>query len=97
MTMALNRELTAAPVGPARADVLKRLAQVHREKHELEQARKLLEEALEIRPDDPSLYRAMADLFEHQGDLEQVAKVLRRQLKASKEKVEKLNLLRRSR
>jgi len=95
VTQALNRELGMAPVGPARADVLKRLAQVHKEKHELDQARRLLDEALEIRPDDPSLYRALADLHEHEGDQEGVTRVLRRQLKASKEKVEKLNLLRR--
>jgi tetratricopeptide (TPR) repeat protein len=95
VTQALNRELGQAPIGPARADVLKRLAQVHKEKHELDQAKRLLDEALEIRPDDPSLYRALADLHEHQGDIEGVARVLRRQLKASKEKVEKLNLLRR--
>jgi tetratricopeptide (TPR) repeat protein len=95
VTQALNRELGQAPVGPARADVLKRLAQVHKEKHELDQARQLLEEALEIRPDDPSLYRALADLYEHQGDQVGVTRVLTRQLKASKEKVEKLNLLRR--
>lgn len=95
VTAALERELAAAPVGPARADVLKRLAQVHRERRDLEQARALLEEALELRPDDPALYRALADMYEHAGDVDQVAKTIKRQLKVSREKVEKLNLLRR--
>jgi tetratricopeptide (TPR) repeat protein len=95
VTVAINRELQAAPVGPARADALKRLAQVHREKHELDKAHQLLDEALEIRADDPSLYRALADLYEHEGNLDGVAKTLRRQLSASKEKVDRLNLLRR--
>jgi tetratricopeptide (TPR) repeat protein len=91
----LDRELAAAAVGPARADALKRKAQVFRERHELKQAKALLEEALEIKPDDQTLYRALSDLHEHHGDLEGVTRVMKRQLKHSKEKVEKLNLLRR--
>jgi tetratricopeptide (TPR) repeat protein len=90
----LERELAGAH-GTARADVLKRLAQVERERYGLERAQLLLDEALDLRPDDGTLYRALADIHEARGDAEAVAKTLRRQLKAAKEKVERLNLLRR--
>ncbi|HZS37808.1 MAG TPA: tetratricopeptide repeat protein [Polyangia bacterium] len=95
LTAALERELAGADSAATRADTLKRLAQVHRERHELAKAAELLDEAIELRPDDPALYRALADLHDHQGHVEEVAKTIRRQLKIAKEKVERLNLLRR--
>ena len=95
VTASLERELAAAPVGPARADALKRLAQVARERHDFARAAQLLEEALAIRPDEPLLHRALVDLHEASGQPDKVAVALRKQLKVSKEKVERLNLLRR--
>jgi tetratricopeptide (TPR) repeat protein len=92
---AIEREMAGAATPAARADALKRLAQVYRERHDLERAAQLLEEAIELRNDDGTLYRALADLHEHEGRIDLVAKTLRRQLRVAKEKVERLNLLRR--
>jgi tetratricopeptide (TPR) repeat protein len=95
MTTLLDRELEQARGGNERAEVLKRLAQVHRERHDFERARTLYREALELKPDDAAIYRSLAELSEREGRLDQVAEILRKQLRASREKVEKLNLLRR--
>ena len=94
MTASLERELEAARDKDTRAEVLKRLGQVHRERHDLERARQLWHEALELKPQDGSIYRSLAELSEREGNQVEVAETLRKQLKAAKEKVEKLNLLR---
>ncbi|HXU71921.1 MAG TPA: tetratricopeptide repeat protein, partial [Polyangia bacterium] len=94
MTASLERELEAARDRDTRAEVLKRLGQVHRERHDLERARQLWHDALELKPQDASIYRSLAELSEREGNQVEVAETLRKQLKAAKEKVEKLNLLR---
>jgi golgin subfamily B member 1 len=94
MTAALEKELDAAR-GDEKAEVMKRLGQVHRERHELAKAWELWQDALELKPHDPSIYRSLAELAEREGKQDVVAETLRKQLKAAKEKVEKLNLLRR--
>ena len=95
MTASLERELEGARDKDQRAEVLKRLGQVHRERHDLEKARSLWQDALELKPQDASIYRSLAELSEREGRQDQVAETLRKQLRAAKEKVEKLNLLRR--
>jgi tetratricopeptide (TPR) repeat protein len=95
VTTALERELAGATAPETRADVLRRLAQVCRERHQIDRARTLYESALALRPEDPAAYRALAELGEREGRLDLVAQTLRRQLEFAKEKVERLNLLRR--
>jgi tetratricopeptide (TPR) repeat protein len=95
MTAALEKELEGTRDKDARAEVLKRLGQVHRERHDLERARELWRDALELKPQDASIYRSLAELSEREGKQADVADTLRKQLRAAKEKVEKLNLLRR--
>ncbi|MCU1282761.1 MAG: Tetratricopeptide 2 repeat protein, partial [bacterium] len=94
MTASLERELEASRDKDTRAEVLKRLGQVHRERHDLPRARQLWNDALELKPQDASIYRSLAELSEREGNQAQVAETLRKQLRAAKEKVEKLNLLR---
>ncbi|HEX6838147.1 MAG TPA: tetratricopeptide repeat protein, partial [Polyangia bacterium] len=94
MTASLERELEAARDRDTRAEVLKRLGQVHRERHDLPKARALWHDALELKPQDASIYRSLAELSEREGNQAEVAETLRKQLRAAKEKVEKLNLLR---
>lgn len=94
MTASLERELEAARDKDARAEVLKRLGQVSRERHDLARARALWHDALELKPHDASIYRSLAELSEREGNQAEVAETLRKQLRAAKEKVEKLNLLR---
>ncbi|HEX9101777.1 MAG TPA: hypothetical protein VF997_06215, partial [Polyangia bacterium] len=57
-------------------------------------ARQLWHDALELKPQDASIYRSLAELSEREGNQAEVAETLRKQLRAAKEKVEKLNLLR---
>ena len=94
MTASLERELDAARDKDTRAEVLKRLGQVHRERHDLPRARELWHDALALKPQDASIYRSLAELAEREGNQTEVAETLRKQLRAAKEKVEKLNLLR---
>ena len=94
MTASLERELETARDRDTRAEVLKRLGQVHRERHDLQRARALWHDALELKPQDASIYRSLAELSEREGNQAEVAETLRKQLRAAKEKVEKLNLLR---
>ena len=47
-----------------------------------------------MQPDDPAIYRALADLSSARAKVE-VAETIKRQLRVAKEKVERLNLLRR--
>jgi tetratricopeptide (TPR) repeat protein len=94
MTAALEKELAAAR-GDNKAEVLKRLGQVYRERHDLAKAWELWQDALDIKPNDAAIYRSLAELAEREGKQDVVAETLRRQLKAAREKVEKLNLLRR--
>jgi len=94
MTASLERELESARDRDTKAEVLKRLGQVYRERHDLQKARQLWHEALELKPNDAAIYRSLAELAEREGNQVEVAETLRKQLRAAKEKVEKLNLLR---
>ncbi len=95
LVASLERELELASSPELRAEVLRRLGQIHRERHELEKARTLFTQALELRPSDPSLYRTLGEIAELEGRFDELAQLLRRQYRAAKERVEKLNLLRR--
>jgi tetratricopeptide (TPR) repeat protein len=92
---ALEKELQGAQAAEQKADLLRRLAQVYRDRHQIDKARQLFEEAARLKPEDPAAVRALADLAEREGDFPSLAAAIRRQLGVSKEKVERLNLLRR--
>jgi tetratricopeptide (TPR) repeat protein len=92
---ALEKDLAAANAPDARAELLRRLAQVYRDRHQIDRARQLFEEAARLKPEDPASFRALADLAEREGDHAALAATIRKQLGVSKEKVERLNLLRR--
>jgi tetratricopeptide (TPR) repeat protein len=91
----LEKEAREAGTPNARAEVLKRMAQVYREKQvDPRRAIQLYEQALEVTPQDAVALRALSDLYERENDWEGHAKSLRRLLDLSGTKIERLNLLR---
>ncbi len=97
MTASLEKELEAARGDDKRRGGRSASAQVHRERHELgRSARELWQDALEIKPQDPRRSIARWPSWPSaKASRTLVAETLRKQLKAAREKVEKLNLLRR--
>jgi Tfp pilus assembly protein PilF len=91
---ALDRELAAAAPGAARADVLRRLAQLSRDRADLDGADRLLGQALREKNDDAALHRARADVLDAAGRVEDLRDALRAHLSVAHERVERLNLLR---
>ena len=91
----LERELEATNAPSERAEVLRKLSQLDRDRHQFAKAKERLEQALGLRPDEPLYHRALADIEEREDHPEKLAYVLRRQLGATADRVEKLNLLRR--
>ena len=91
----LEKEAREAGTPQARAEVLKRMAQVYREKQvDPRRAIQLYEQALEVTPQDAVALRALSDLYERENDWEGHARSLRRLLDFSATKIERLNLLR---
>lgn len=92
----LLRELEKAAPGAARADVLRRLGQLDRDRHQLDDAAARIEAALGERSDDPQLLRTQADLFEARGRFaEAQASLAVLAALPSLERAERLNVLRR--
>ncbi len=84
----LEKEATAATGPRERAEALKRIAQVFRERQvDPRRAIALYESALELEPGDPPTLKALADLYEREGDDAGVCRTLRRQLDADAERV----------
>jgi len=64
--------LLCAPTASGDADVrdpeaLRKAARIHRERGDLEEAKEALREAIELAPDDPTLYQELADVFQAEG------------------------------
>lgn len=77
----LDGEAQAAQSSGERADTLRRIAQTYRERQvEPRRAIALYEEVLELRPDDDGALKALAELYEREGDDNGLARTLRRQL-----------------
>ncbi len=77
----LDGEAQAAQSSGERADTLRRIAQTYRERQvEPRRAIALYEEVIELRPDDDGALKALAELYEREGDDAGLARTLRRQL-----------------
>ena len=77
----LDGEAQAAQTGAARADTLRRIANTYRERQvEPRRAIALYEEVLTLRPDDEAALKALAEMYEREGDDAGLARTLRRQL-----------------
>ncbi|HTM19380.1 MAG TPA: hypothetical protein VL172_02695, partial [Kofleriaceae bacterium] len=77
----LEQEAQAAPSPRDRAEALRRIAQVYRERQvNPRRAISLYEEVIQLLPDDGPALKAVADLYEREGDEAGLAHTLRRQL-----------------
>lgn len=77
----LEQEAAQAQSPAERAEALRRIAQVYRERHvHPRQAIALFEEVLQTFPGDESALKALAELYEREGDDAGLARTLRRQL-----------------
>lgn len=102
----LHKEAAAAGDARGKAEAVKRMAGVFRERQvDPLRAIQLYEEALELAPGDTAALKALAELYERQGDDKGVLRTLRRQLEATAVKpaqltgparIERLGLLRRT-
>jgi tetratricopeptide (TPR) repeat protein len=102
----LEREAAAAGDARDRAEVKKRMAGVFRERQvDPLRAIALYEEALALAPGDAAALKALAELYERQGDDKGLLRTLRRQLEpgaagggklAPSARIERLGLLRRA-
>jgi hypothetical protein len=96
LTAVLEKEITGAPEGKARAEAERRLAQVLKDRGgDLPRAIALYESALRFAPADQAILRALVDLYERIGDAAGVARALEGRLKAGVPAAEKRELLRR--
>jgi len=77
----LEQEAAAAEGPQQRAEALRRMAQVYRERQvNPRRAIELYEEVLTVFPDDAASIKALAELYEREGDDEGLASSMRRQL-----------------
>ena len=77
----LDGEARAAQSSGERAETLRRIAQTYRERQvEPRRAIALYEEVVELRPEDDGALKALAELYEREGDDTGLARTLRRQL-----------------
>ena len=84
----LEKEAESAPGPRERAEALKRIAHVFRERQvDPRRAIALYEEGLQLVPDDPSALKALAELYEREGDDAGVARTLRRQVETEATRV----------
>jgi golgin subfamily B member 1 len=92
----LEREAAAQTDPSARIDVLRRVAQLHREK--LGNAKRAIEiyrEVLRADPLDAVSMRALVEIYEREGDWKGLAAALREQIGLTTAKQERVSLLRR--
>jgi tetratricopeptide (TPR) repeat protein len=92
----LEREAGAQADPAQRIDVLRRVAQLHREK--LGNARRAIEiyrEVLRADPHDAVSMRALVEIYEREGDFKGLAAALREQIGLTTSKQERVGLLRR--
>lgn len=84
----LEQEAASAPGPRERADALRRMAQVYRERQvSPRRAIQLYEEVLQTFPGDEASLKALAELYEREGDDAGLARTLRRQLDIEANKV----------
>jgi tetratricopeptide (TPR) repeat protein len=92
----LEREAVAQTEPAARMDILRRVAQLHREK--LGNAKRAIEvykEILRADPHDAVSMRALVEIHEREGDFAGLAHALREQIELTTAKQERVGLLRR--
>ncbi len=92
----LEREAGAATDTPQRIDVLRRIAQIQREKLAAPaRALEIYKQILDMSPRDAVALRAMVEIYEHEGDFVGLAATLRDQVDVAGTKQERVSLLRR--
>jgi golgin subfamily B member 1 len=92
----LEREAAAQTDPTARMDILRRVAQLHREK--LGNAKRAIDvyrEILRADPHDAVSMRALVEIYEREGDFAGLANALREQIELTSSKQERVGLLRR--
>ncbi|HTB58957.1 MAG TPA: tetratricopeptide repeat protein, partial [Polyangia bacterium] len=92
----LEREAAAQSDPNARMDILRRVAQLHREK--LGNAKRAIDvyrEILRADPHDAVSMRALVEIYEREGDFAGLANALREQIELTSSKQERVGLLRR--
>jgi len=92
----LEREAAAQSEPSARMDILRRVAQLHREK--LGNAKRAIDvyrEILRADPHDAVSMRALVEIYEREGDFAGLANALREQIELTTSKQERVGLLRR--
>ncbi|MBT8493618.1 MAG: tetratricopeptide repeat protein [Deltaproteobacteria bacterium] len=86
----LEQEAEQAQNPTERADALRRIAQTYRERHiNPRRAIALYEEVLEMFPDDDAALKAVAELYDREGDEAGLAHTLRRQLELDARKLDR--------
>ncbi|MDB4980617.1 MAG: Tetratricopeptide 2 repeat protein, partial [Myxococcales bacterium] len=96
MAALLEREAALNTDVAQRNEVLRRVAQIHREKlGNAPRAIEVYKEVLRTDPRDAVATRALVDVYEHAGDYAGLAQALREQVDAAATKQERVTLLRR--
>lgn len=96
MAALLEREAAQQQDPTQRLDILRRVAQIHREK--LANAKRAVEvykEVLRVDPQDAVATRAIVDIYEHESDFAGLAQALREQIVTTTSKQERVTILRR--
>lgn len=92
----LEREAAAADDPNQKIDVLRRIAQIQREKLGMpERALEIYRQILDLSQRDPVALRAMVEIYEREGDYVGLSAVLRDQVDVATTKQERVSLLRR--
>ncbi len=92
----LERESDLTDDPAQKIEILRRIAQIQREKLGAPaRALELYQEILRLAPQDQVALRALVEIYEKQGDFAGLARTLRNQIEAAQSKQEKVSLLRR--
>jgi tetratricopeptide (TPR) repeat protein len=92
----LEREAAAQPDPGARAEILRRAAQIYREKlGKAARAIEIYRDILKADPTDAVSMRAVVETYEREGDFASLAQLLREQIDRAGTKQERVGLLRR--
>jgi tetratricopeptide (TPR) repeat protein len=95
MAALLEREAAQFPDAEQRNEILRRVAQIHREKlANPKRAIEVYREVLRTEPNDPVAMRALVDIYEHAGDYAGLAGALREQVQTAATREERVTLLR---
>ena len=96
MAALLEREAALQEDPAQKAETLRRVAQIHREKlGDAKRAVEIYKGILRAEPHDAVALRALVEIFEREGDFAGLAKVLREQIDLNTVKQERVSLLRR--